>query len=130
MDSPPYGGTPEHLKYPPQWTTLGQATSTTDPIWYPEKAVEELRARAEKAESELAAEREKVRVLREENTWQDKTTAPIERTRVLATHLGVYQPCVGSIHDSRFYPDGQYGAEPFTHWMPLPTFAAMKEDGK
>jgi len=87
-------------------------------------------ARAEKAESELAAEREKVRVLREENTWQDKTTAPIERTRVLATHLGVYQPCVGSIHDSRFYPDGQYGAEPFTHWMPLPTFAAMKEDSK
>jgi hypothetical protein len=48
-----YGGTPEHLKYPPQGTTLGQATPTTYPIWYPSKTVEELRARAEKAEAEV-----------------------------------------------------------------------------
>lgn len=78
----------------------------------------------------LAALRERVRVLEEANTWQDKSNAPIERTRVLATCLGVYEPCVGSISDSRFYPDGQSGSEPFTHWMPLPTLAATSEHAK
>ena len=76
------------------------------------------------------AQRERVRVLEEANTWQDKSNAPIERTRVLATYLGVYEPCVGSISDSRFYPDGQSGSEPFTHWMPLPTLAATSEHAK
>ena len=78
----------------------------------------------------LTAARERARVLEEANTWQDKSNAPIERTRVLATYLGVYEPCVGSISDSRFYPDGQSGSEPFTHWMPLPTLAATAEHAK
>lgn len=52
--------------------------------------------------------------------WQTRETAPQNRTRVLATHVGVYEPTTGSISGGRFFPDGGSGSEPFTHWMLLP----------
>lgn len=58
--------------------------------------------------------------------WQAKETAPKTRTRVLAAYVGVYEPCVGSMSDGRFYPDGQCGSEPFTHWMLLPALPNIK----
>ena len=70
-----YGGTPEHLKvHDKQWATFGQATPTTpwgklgpatqtfNPIWYPPKVVDELRARAEKAEAEVERLTELLRI--------------------------------------------------------------------
>jgi hypothetical protein len=49
--------------------------------------------------------------------WKNTEIVPGNGTRVLAQYVGVYNPVTGFISDGRFFPDGQSGSEPFTHWM-------------
>lgn len=54
--------------------------------------------------------------------WQPAASAPVENTRVVAMYRGVNIGRSGFIENKRFWPDGQHGSEPFTHWIPIPSF--------
>ena len=78
---------------------------------------------AKRATADLRADKE---------PWLKASDGPESCSSALAMYAGVQGPNIGFIVEHRFFPYGQCGSLPYTHWMPIPPLpdAAREQEGK